>query len=417
MKLNFSSLVCLAALLLPGVALLRADPAPGLVGHWRLDVAKSTPVRPWDAETLAFTVTGDTVQITRRLQWGEERKVNDVTSVKADGRTVTANPVSYWLDTWYTNVYLGGDHQKHVSGEWLDQGRILKVESTLALEGQQGDHPVHIYDEYRLAPDGQTLMQFELRSTRDQALVYVFDRVTKFEEPPGMVTTASGLKYFVTHHGGGPQPQPGQVVIAHYTGTLADGTIFDSSHLHGDAPFAFTLGKKQVIKGWDEGFALLHVGDQATFIIPANLAYGDKPAGSIPPGSALQFEVEFLGVKAHALSDLVREILEQSGIAAAQKRVAELQASGFGDYYVNESQLNALGYHYLQHDQLPVALAVFQIYVGLFPKSGNAHDSLGEAWLKNGQKDQALQEYRESLRLDPTNDNAVKVIAELTKTK
>jgi hypothetical protein len=165
-----------AAGLLLGATVLTAADAPALAGHWEIDVAKSTPIRPWDKEALEIKVEGDAVQITRQLKWGESRKVDDVTKVTADGRTVTANPVTYWLDTWYTNVYIGGDHQKHVSGEWLDGGRILKLETTLALEGQQGDHPVHIYDEYRVAPDGKSMMLFELRSTRDQALVYVFNR-------------------------------------------------------------------------------------------------------------------------------------------------------------------------------------------------------------------------------------------------
>ena len=107
--------------------------------------------------------------------------------------------------------------------------------------------------------------------------------VTLAADPaPEFITTASGLKYAVTKHGTGAQPHAGQVVIAQYTGALLDGTVFDTSRGK-DGPFAFTLGKKEVIKGWDEGFALLHVGDQATLIIPAALAYGDKTAGSIPP--------------------------------------------------------------------------------------------------------------------------------------
>ena len=91
------------------------------------------------------------------------------------------------------------------------------------------------------------------------------------DAPPPLVTTDSGLQYAIIAQGSGPQPQPGQVVIAHYTGTLPDGTVFDTTRKDGK-PFAFTLGRKQVIKGWDEGFALLHVGDKAVFVIPAALA-------------------------------------------------------------------------------------------------------------------------------------------------
>src|SRR4051812_19983817 len=101
------------------------------------------------------------------------------------------------------------------------------------------------------------------------------------QAPAEFTTTASGLKYAITARGSGAQPAAGQVVIAHYTGTLPDGTVFDTSRER-NKPFAFTLGRQQVIKGWDEGFALLHVGDKATFIIPPELAYGEKQRGPIP---------------------------------------------------------------------------------------------------------------------------------------
>ena len=171
------SCVFLGLALGAGLSLRAADaPAAGLAGNWKLDVDRSTPIRPWDVLTMTVTVTGDSVVITRHLAWGADRKVDDTTTVKTDGKTVTANPVGYWLDTWYTNVYIGGDHQKHVTAEWLDGGRVLKLETTLQLEAQQGDHPVHIYDEYRLSADGRTLKLYELRSTRDEPLVYFFTR-------------------------------------------------------------------------------------------------------------------------------------------------------------------------------------------------------------------------------------------------
>jgi hypothetical protein len=168
--------VCLALVLGTGLALRAADGPATLAGSWILDVARSTPIRPWDKQSMTIALTGDTVVITRRLAWGAERKVSDTTTVKTDGKTPTANPVGYWLDTWYTNVYVGGDHQKHVTAEWLDGGRVLKLETSIVLEAQQGDHPVHVYDEYRLSADGRTLKLFELRSTRDEPMAYVYTR-------------------------------------------------------------------------------------------------------------------------------------------------------------------------------------------------------------------------------------------------
>jgi len=233
------------------------------------------------------------------------------------------------------------------------------------------------------------------------------------EEAPEFVTTESGLRYSITRHGDGVAPQKGKVVIAHYTGTLMDGTVFDSSRKR-DEPFAFTLGYGHVIKGWDEGFALLHVGDQATLIIPPELAYGQRERPDIPAGSTLRFEVELLDLKDKALSDYLELTIKRDGLGAALSRFVELKALDFADYYVSESLLNGLGYTYLGKAQLAEALAVFKLNVELFPTSGNTHDSLGEALLASGDKAAALAEYRQSLALDPTNENAAKVIADLT---
>jgi len=111
------------------------------------------------------------------------------------------------------------------------------------------------------------------------------------------ITTSTGLKYIITHKGTGKKANTGDKVVAHYTGKLTDGTKFDSSVDRG-TPFEFPLGKGRVIKGWDEGFALLQVGDRATFIIPPELGYGQRGSGAaIPPNSILIFDVEMLDVK------------------------------------------------------------------------------------------------------------------------
>jgi hypothetical protein len=176
MKTNCLSLLAAGVITLAAVCAATAADAPQLAGKWKIDLARSTSIKPWEKASLDITIEGDTVRIVRHLQWGPDRKVDDTTRVLTDGRTVTPNPVGYWLDTWYTNVYIGGDRQKQVTGEWLDGGRVLKLETRLTLEAQQGDYPVQIHDEYRLSPDGRTLTQFQLRSTRDQALVYVYRR-------------------------------------------------------------------------------------------------------------------------------------------------------------------------------------------------------------------------------------------------
>jgi len=115
--------------------------------------------------------------------------------------------------------------------------------------------------------------------------------------PPQQITTQSGLKYVDVVIGKGESPKTGQMVTVHYTGTLEDGTKFDSSLDRGQ-PFTFQIGMGRVIKGWDEGVMTMKVGGKRKLIIPPDLGYGARGAGGvIPPNATLIFEVELLGLK------------------------------------------------------------------------------------------------------------------------
>ena len=107
--------------------------------------------------------------------------------------------------------------------------------------------------------------------------------------------TADGLYYIEKAKGTGPQAVPGKKVKVHYTGTLLDGKKFDSSRDRKE-PYEFTLGSGQVIRGWDEGIAMMKQGGKATLIVPSSLGYGDRTSGPITPFSTLVFEVELLEV-------------------------------------------------------------------------------------------------------------------------
>jgi peptidylprolyl isomerase len=107
----------------------------------------------------------------------------------------------------------------------------------------------------------------------------------------------SGLRFLKVESGTGEKAQQGKYVSVHYTGYLMDGKKFDSSVERGE-PIEFQLGKGMVIKGWEEGIELMHVGDKMRFIIPSELAYGEKGApGAIPANATLIFDCELVGVQ------------------------------------------------------------------------------------------------------------------------
>lgn len=107
----------------------------------------------------------------------------------------------------------------------------------------------------------------------------------------------SGLGIETVQAGSGKEALNGSTVTVHYTGTLEDGTKFDSSVDRGQ-PFSFTLGIGQVIAGWDQGVLGMKVGEKRRLTIPADLAYGEQGVpGAIPPNATLIFDVELLGVE------------------------------------------------------------------------------------------------------------------------
>jgi peptidylprolyl isomerase len=114
--------------------------------------------------------------------------------------------------------------------------------------------------------------------------------------PAKQVVLPDGLKYSDTVVGRGPVAKAGETVRVHYVGTLTNGTKFDSSRDR-NQPFAFPLGAGQVIRGWDEGVAGMHVGGRRRLVIPPQLGYGAAGAGGvIPPNATLIFEIELLGI-------------------------------------------------------------------------------------------------------------------------
>ncbi|MCS6820438.1 MAG: FKBP-type peptidyl-prolyl cis-trans isomerase [Microscillaceae bacterium] len=151
--------------------------------------------------------------------------------------------------------------------------KILKIRSMADLEREQRQK-----DSLQTAQELQTIKK------------YIADNQLKAQSTP------TGLHYVILQQGNGAKPAKGQTVVVHYTGMLLNGTKFDSSVDRGQ-PFEFPLGLGRVIKGWDEGIALLNVGTKAKLIIPSTLAYGNRGTGNIPPNSILIFDVELLNIR------------------------------------------------------------------------------------------------------------------------
>ena len=109
-----------------------------------------------------------------------------------------------------------------------------------------------------------------------------------------VIVTESGLQYRVLIMGKGRKPGPNNKVNVHYRGLFLDGVVFETSFTE-DEPMEIKL--KKVIKGWREGIQLMPVGSVFLFLIPPELAYGDKGSSLIPPNTPLIFEVELFGIR------------------------------------------------------------------------------------------------------------------------
>ncbi|NJN14765.1 MAG: FKBP-type peptidylprolyl isomerase [Planctomycetes bacterium] len=162
----------------------------------------------------------------------------------------------------------------------MSPGSVMRFEVPAALAWE--DRTIHPE-----VPGGSlTIWELELLKVNDMPAFAMSD-------PDKVTTTASGLQIETVKEGGGKAPVRSDRVTVHYTGWLTDGTVFDSSHAR-DEPAVFPLGG--VIPGWTEALQLMKVGGIARLTIPANLAYGDRQSGLIPPGSTLVFLVELIKI-------------------------------------------------------------------------------------------------------------------------
>jgi FKBP-type peptidyl-prolyl cis-trans isomerase len=184
----------------------------------------------------------------------------------------------------------------------LSELEFSKEEIDLLLKGIASaaggkDSP---YDLDKIGPKMDEFMQKKqaayLGKLKDKNMSANADFFNKLKDNKAIVELPSGLRYEVTKKGDGPAPKATDTVKVHYTGTLIDGTVFDSSVQRGE-PAEFGLG--EVIPGWTEGIQKVRKGGKIKLYVPPHLAYGDDGRPGIPPGSTLVFDVDLLEVKSN----------------------------------------------------------------------------------------------------------------------
>lgn len=193
----------------------------------------------------------------------------------------------------------------HIPTEWLDNkhtvfGHVVEgqdiVDAVAQGDALESVEIIREGDEAKKWNAVEAFRTFEGSRAKREAAEREASEAKMEKLAAGFQKTESGLRYQIIQKGNGKKAEKNKTVSVHYEGSLENGKVFDSSYKR--KPIEFPLGQGNVIEGWDEGIALLQVGDKARFVIPSHLGYGSRGAGGvIPPNATLIFDLELMDIK------------------------------------------------------------------------------------------------------------------------
>jgi tetratricopeptide (TPR) repeat protein len=233
----------------------------------------------------------------------------------------------------------------------------------------------------------------------------------EFANPMFARMTPSGLRYVLVQPGTGALSSP-NVAVVQYVLCRTDGTMIEASAPN--APFAFSIGQRQVIRGFEEAVRLAGRGGRIDAYLPYQLAYGSKGSPpAIEPKMTLLFAIDVTRSAPIGLSTILRRALERGGVPEMQRAYRAASAKHFAGMYAAEDDTQLAGYSLLKHHKYSWAIALFTIETARFPKSAEAYALLGEANGRAGKRQAAIAAFSTALRLNPKDKTSAAALKAL----
>lgn len=210
-----------------------------------------------------------------------------------------AEDVALETDEDKTFYALGLVISRNLSSFNLNEQELAKIQAGIA-DGALGRE--HRVDVQAYAAKIDPLLKGRMQAVAKEQQEAGEAQLAKAAQEPGAVKTPSGLVYREVSPGEGPNPGPTDTVNVHYTGTLPDGTVFDTSR-KGDDPQPVPFPLNRVVPCFTEGLQKMKAGGKSVLTCPPDLAYGDRGSPpAVPPGATLTFEVELVAIQGGASS-------------------------------------------------------------------------------------------------------------------